>query len=173
MVIIVGGSSHTGKTLLSQRLVKKLGYSYLSLDNLRNSLNLTGDNYERIRFLVWPVAADLIKKAIDNNENLIAEGCFIPYNWKESFTPYYLNQIKCCFLLMSSGYITKNFDKIKEFACVAEKRENDNPDMNRLISCSIFFKEDCLKNGTDFYETDEVFDIEKMEKYVLEGMNEK
>ena len=33
MIILISGSSHTGKTLLAQRLLEKYNYPYLYFDN--------------------------------------------------------------------------------------------------------------------------------------------
>ena len=38
MVILITGASHTGKTLLAQRLVRKYGCSCLSMDLLKMGL---------------------------------------------------------------------------------------------------------------------------------------
>ena len=37
MVILIAGSSHTGKTLLAQRLLEKYKYPYLSIDHLKTT----------------------------------------------------------------------------------------------------------------------------------------
>ena len=40
MVILITGASHTGKTVLAQRLLETFGYSYLSMDRPpENGLN--------------------------------------------------------------------------------------------------------------------------------------
>lgn len=38
MIFLIGGESHTGKTLLAQKLLEKYFYSYLSLDHLKMGL---------------------------------------------------------------------------------------------------------------------------------------
>ena len=42
MVILIAGASHTGKTLLAQRLLEKLHYPYLSFDHLKLCLIRSG-----------------------------------------------------------------------------------------------------------------------------------
>lgn len=42
MVILVSGSTHTGKTLLAQRLLEKYKYPYLSIDHLKMGLIRSG-----------------------------------------------------------------------------------------------------------------------------------
>lgn len=42
MIILIAGASHTGKTLLAQRLLEKYGYPYLSIDHLKMGLIRSG-----------------------------------------------------------------------------------------------------------------------------------
>lgn len=35
MIILITGASHTGKTLLAQRLLERFRFSYLSIDHLK------------------------------------------------------------------------------------------------------------------------------------------
>ena len=44
MVILITGASHTGKTLLAQRLVEKYGYSCCSIDLLKMGLIRSGQH---------------------------------------------------------------------------------------------------------------------------------
>ena len=59
MVILITGASHTGKTLLAQRMLEKYKYPYLSIDHLKMGMILEGavqffrgclpcDNYPKI-----------------------------------------------------------------------------------------------------------------------------
>ena len=48
MVILIAGGSHTGKTLLAQRLLERHHYPYLSIDHLKMGLiSLAHGNCER------------------------------------------------------------------------------------------------------------------------------
>ena len=42
MVILITGASHTGKTLLAQRLLERYRYPYLSMDHLKMGLIRSG-----------------------------------------------------------------------------------------------------------------------------------
>lgn len=42
MIILITGASHTGKTLLAQRLLEKYHYPYLSIDHLKMGLIRSG-----------------------------------------------------------------------------------------------------------------------------------
>ena len=85
MIILISGSTHTGKTNLAQRLLKKYHYPYLSIDHLKMGLirsgkiNLTVEDDELLVPQLWKIIKEIIKTAIENNKNLIIEGCYIPF----------------------------------------------------------------------------------------------
>lgn len=133
MIIIITGASHTGKTALAQRLLEKYKYPYLSIDHLKMGLirsdntdltPLSNDN-ELTEYL-WPIVREMIKTAIENKQNLIVEGCYIPFDWEKDFHEEYLPSIKFYCLVMSENYIRSKFDNIKLFANVIENRLNDS-----------------------------------------------
>lgn len=168
MVILIGGSSHVGKTLLAQKLLEKYKYPYLSLDHLKMGFIRTGkteltvnDDYE-MRYFLWPFAAEMIKTAIENKQNLIVEGCYIPGEWQDSFTDEYRKDIRCVFVVMSEDYIRKNFDALSAYAGVIEQRSAEKLDMERLILCSKGFKNDCLSHEIPCLEISERFDMDEI-----------
>ena len=118
MVILITGSSHTGKTLLAQRLLEKYKFPYLSLDHLKMGLIRSGytdltpeDDWEMVDYL-WPVVREIIKTAIENEQDLIVEGCYVPIGWRKDFDEQYLQHIKFVCLGMTEEYIDKHFDEI-------------------------------------------------------------
>lgn len=131
MIVLITGASHTGKTLLSQKLLEKYNFPYLSIDHLKMGLIRSGntkltatDDFELSEYL-WPIVREMIKTAIENNQNMIIEGCYIPFDWRKDFDFKYLEHIKYYCLVMSENYIRKNFNKIKEYASVIERRLDD------------------------------------------------
>lgn len=132
MIILITGASHTGKTALAQKLLERYKYPYLSIDHLKMGLirsrntELTplSDDNDLTEYL-WPIVCEMIKTAIENNQNLIVEGCYIPFDWEKDFTKEYLDNIRYCCLVMSEGYIRIHFGDIKRYASVIEKRLDD------------------------------------------------
>lgn len=132
MIILITGASHTGKTLLAQRLLEKYSYPYLSIDHLKMGLirsgntNLTpmSDRGALTEYL-WPILREMVKTAIENGQNLIVEGSYIPFNWKIDFEESYLKNIKCVCLVMSEGYIRRHFGDIRKYANAIEQRLDD------------------------------------------------
>ena len=100
MIIFIAGASHTGKTLLAQKLLEKYKYSYLSLDHLKMGLIRSGETHltvyddEKLTPYLWNITKEIIKTAIENNQHLIIEGCYIPFDYKDSFDEDYLKHIK-------------------------------------------------------------------------------
>lgn len=133
MIILIAGASHTGKTALAQRLLEKYGYPYLSIDHLKmglirsgsTELTPTSDDSDLTAYL-WNIVREIIKTAIENKQNLIVEGCYIPFDWSDSFEKEYLDNIRYYCLIMSETYIKKHFDDIKGYADIIESRLDDD-----------------------------------------------
>ena len=100
MIILITGASHTGKTVLAQKLLEKYKYPYLSIDHLKMGLirsgytKLTPEDDNKLTEYLWPVIREMIKTAIENKQNLIVEGCYIPFDWESYFTKEYHDNIR-------------------------------------------------------------------------------
>ena len=114
---------------MAQRLLEKYHYPYLSIDHLKMGLirsgntNLTpmSDDADLTAYL-WPIVREMVKTAIENQQNLIVEGCYIPFDWEKDFEQEYLEHIRYYCLIMSERYIRNHFDDIKKYASVIENR---------------------------------------------------
>lgn len=133
MVILIYGASHTGKTKLAQELLEKYKCPYLSIDHLKMGLIRSGqtelsalsNDISLTRYL-WPIVREIIKTAIENNQNLIVEGCYIPFDWKKDFSDGYIDNIHYVCLVFSERYIRNHFKDIKKYASVIEDRADDS-----------------------------------------------
>lgn len=131
MIILITGASHTGKTLLAQKLLEKYHYPYLSMDHVKMGLirsgntTLTPNDDEQMTDYLWPIIREIIKTAVENEQDLIVEGCYVPADWEKDFSPAYREQIRFCCLVMTEDYILRHFDKIKSHASVIERRVDD------------------------------------------------
>ena len=118
MIILITGASHTGKTLLAQRMLEKYKYPYLSIDHLKMGLirsgytTLTSEDDDALTDYLWPVIREMIKTAVENEQNLIVEGCYIPSDWRTDFDEWYLPFIRFICLAMTEEYIDHHFDEI-------------------------------------------------------------
>ena len=131
MIVLITGASHTGKTMLAQKILEKYHFPYFSIDHLKMGLirsgytNLTPEDDDKLQTYLWPIVREMIKTAIENRQNLVVEGGYIPFGWEESFPPDYLKEIRYYCLVMSSRYIENHFSDIKRYACEVEKRVDD------------------------------------------------
>ena len=133
MIILITGASHTGKTALAQKLLEKYNYPYLSIDHLKMGLIRSGNTTltpmsedSDLTAYLWPIVREMIKTAVENKQNLIVEGCYIPFDWAKDFEPEYLENIRYYCLVMSEKYITNHFDDIKNYASIIENRLDDS-----------------------------------------------
>lgn len=154
MIIIITGASHTGKTYLAQRMLEKYHYPYLSIDHLKMGLirsgctGLTPENDIALTDYLFPIVKELIKTAIENKQNLIVEGCYIPFNWKCHFEKFYLKQIRFICLAMTDKYIEKNFDKIVKYESIIENRFIDtNCTIDKIKIDNKFYLDNFMKAG--------------------------
>ncbi len=132
MIVLITGASHTGKTALAQKLLEKYQYPYFSIDHLKMGLIRSGnteltpvsDDKDLTRYL-WPIVREIVKTAIENKQNLIVEGCYIPFDWQKSFEREYLKDIRYYCLVMSEDYIRNHISDIQKYANVIENRSDD------------------------------------------------
>ena len=167
MILLIAGPSHTGKTALAQRLLEKYQYPYLSIDHLKmglirsgqTHLTPTSDDSELTSYL-WGIVREIIKTAIENGQNLIVEGCYIPFDWKKDFEPPYLAQIRYCCLVMSEGYIRNHFADIRGYANVIEHRLADECTMEALVKENKRTLEAVTANKLDYILIDDSYEID-------------
>ena len=140
MIILIAGDTRTGKTVLAQKLLEKYSYPYVSIDHLKMGLIRSGRCHlspdsedEELTQYLWPIIREIIKTNIENGQNLIIEGCYIPFGWEKDFSPRYREQIKYICLIFSKQYIETRFEDILAFENAIEKRLPGNPDKDRMI----------------------------------------
>ena len=167
MIILITGASHTGKTALAQKLLEKYKYPYLSIDHLKMGLirsgntNLTPCDDEKLTDYLWPIVCEIIKTAVENKQNLIVEGCYIPFDWAKDFDKEYLDNIKYICLVMSKKYIQTHFDDIKKYANVIENRLNDEDcTMESVLKDNAQFLESAQKHNVNYVLIDDEYEIE-------------
>ena len=168
MIILIAGNTHTGKTNLAQKLLEKYKYPYMSIDHLKmglirsNNTNLTPlSNDSDLTFYLWPIIREIIKTAIENNQNMIIEGCYIPFDWKKDFDITYLNNIKYYCLIMSRNYIINNFDNIIKYENVIEKRLPDcDISIETLIKDNNYYLDNVKKYNLNYILIDDKYEID-------------
>ena len=132
MVVLITGASHAGKTVLAQKMLEKYKFPYLSIDHLKMGLIRSGNTEltplddDKLTLYLWPIVREMIKTVIENNQNLVVEGCYVPYNWRKDFYESYLKNIKFICLALSEVYIDRHFEDIKKHSSDVEERLDDS-----------------------------------------------
>ena len=168
MIVLITGASHTGKTVLAQKLLEKYKYPYLSIDHLKMGLirskntTLTPmSDEDALTDYLWPIVCEMVKTAIENKQNLIVEGCYIPFDWFKDFEPEYLDDIKYYCLFMRDKYIKNHFGDIKKYASVVEERLNDEDcTLESVLEDNEKVLEQCKKYKVDYVLIDDEYKVE-------------
>lgn len=163
MILLIAGASHTGKTLLAQKILEKTGYPYLSIDHLKMGLirskntDLTPESSDRaLTDYLWPIVREIIKTAIENSQNLVIEGCYIPFDWEKDFDGRYISHIKYCCLVMSEQYIKTHYHDIIKYENAIEMRRSDYI-AQELIRDNKEALEMCRLHGVNYLFIDSVY----------------
>jgi len=183
MVILIAGASYVGKTLLAQKLLEIYKMPYLSIDHLKMGLYRSGFDYgftpeseeEIITEKLWSIIKGIIMTNIENDQNIIIEGCYFP-ELINDLDKEYLYKTIFLYIIFSEQYIKKNLsDKIIGNRSIIENRIYDFEGTNEFIKKYILVnknnKEKCIRNGIKYFEIEE--DYEKEIKNVYEWIEEK
>lgn len=167
MIVLITGASHTGKTVLAQKLLEKYKYPYFSIDHLKMGLirsgytKLTPEDDDKLTEYLWPIVSEIIKTAIENKQNLIIEGYYIPFDWANDFAKEYLDHIRYYCLVMSENYIKNNFDSIKKYASAVENRIDDEwCTMDSVLEDNAQFFTSAKKHNVNIVFIDDSYEID-------------
>ena len=151
MIILIAGDTHTGKTILAQKLLEKYKYPYLSIDHLKMGLIRSGQcklsadsNDMELTNYLWPIVREMIKTCIENSQNMIIEGCYIPFDWEKDFTNEYMKQIQYICLIFSQEYIKHNFQNILKYENIIEKRQSTDLIFEDISKTNKYNLEQCI-----------------------------
>lgn len=169
MILLIAGASHTGKTLLSQKLLEKFHYPYLSLDHLKmgfirsGNTTLTVEDDDKMTAYLWTITKEIIKTAIENKQNLIVEGVYLPFDWKDSFDHSYLAFIEYYCLIFTKDYINRHFSTIQQHANAIEQRIDDSDQTKELlINDNQFNLEMCKTFNCNYILIEDNYNIQEM-----------
>ena len=165
MVILIGGASHTGKTLLAQRMIERYNFPCLSIDLVKMGLirsgvtSLTPIDDTGLKPYLWNIVKEIIKTAVENGQNLIVEGAYIPCDWHKYFNQKYRNDIRAYFLIMSANYIKRHWPEIISHACDIEYRRSDDFSAYNALSENAENLALCKKYGANIIFIDGKYNV--------------
>ena len=161
MIILIAGDTHTGKTLLAQRLLERYKYPYLSIDHLKMGLIRSGQcklsadsNTAELTEYLWPIVREMITTCLENSQNLIVEGCYIPFGWEKDFSLEDLRQIKYVCL------IETHFDDILRFEKIIEKRLSSDVILGEIIKTNEYNLEQCVSRNYNHILINDTYQID-------------
>ena len=167
MIILISGASHAGKTLLAKKMVEKYHYPAFSIDHLKMGLIRSGNTSltplspdEDLTAYLWPIVREMIRTAIENEQNLIVEGCYIPVDWKKEFSPEEQKEIRSYLLIMSENYIRTRFADITAYASVIEKRICDDFTLEDALTDNERLLSEAKKYGAEYILIDKEYRID-------------
>ena len=185
MVILIGGVSCTGKTVLAQRLLEKYKIPYLSIDHIKMGL-IRGNKYcdfsatdsdDELTGKLWPIVKGIIMTNIENEQHIIIEGCYIPPEHIRDFEPEYLEQIIALYIGFSKSYLKKHFTSgiIEHISEIEQKDCDDYINLDNFIKLHTQLKELCNKNNATFFEIDDDYigEINSVYKWIDEQVKSK
>ena len=132
MIFLIKGATHTGKTVVAKKLIERYSYPALSIDHLKMGLIRSGNtaltpyNDAELTEYLWPIVREMIKTAIENRQELIVEGCYVPFDWRRDFGERYLREIRFVCLAMTEKYIDAHMGDIRAYASQIEARLDDS-----------------------------------------------
>lgn len=167
MILLIGGSSHTGKTLLAQKLLERDHFPYLSLDHLKMGLirsghcSLTAQSTDQeLTGYLWPIAVEIIRTAVENKQNLIVEGCYIPFDYRRYFRHEEAKEIRYLCLIFSQKYIEAHYDDILQYANVIEHRLCEESSKEGLIEENAYHLAMCKAHGLEYLLFEEEYQLQ-------------
>lgn len=185
MVILIGGPSCVGKTTMAQRLLERYHITYLSIDHVKMGIYRTNPNCgftpmdpdEKVSEYVWPIIREIIKTNIENDQNIIIEGCYLPTNEVGAFEEEYQRFIVSFYLIFSEEYLNNHFvDGILDHRSEVEYKDIDeymwSPTFREAHRIQ---KERCIIDGQKFFEVskDYTSELELAYQWVDERIQEK
>ncbi len=162
MIIIIGGESMTGKTLMAQKLLETYKIPYLSADHLKmglfradNNCGFTPDDYnEIIEEKLWPILKGIIETNIENEQSLIIEGCYISPRRVNEFAADCRKHIIPVFMGFSNEYLENNFASgvLKHRSIIERRTEAEERKLGWFIEANEKIKKQCAMNGIRYFE---------------------
>ena len=121
---------------------------------------LTPYDDDKLTAYLWNILKEMIKTAIENGQNLIIEGCYIPFDWQDSFDADYLSQIKYICLVMSESYINSHFSDIVSNGNIIEKRLSNDINIEEIKQDNQEYLSGCISYRLDYFLIDGEYNLE-------------
>lgn len=175
MIILIGGESHTGKTILAQKLMEIYKIPYTSIDHIKMGMYrgyrdcgyTPTDSDDTISKKIWPVINGIIQTCIENCQDIILEGCYLPH---EQVKEIMIDDIIPLYLCFSESYIINNYINIINFENIIEKRMSSGDfDLDAYIKSNNDIRIKCENYSLPCFDIDQNYDKEIVKVYDYVG----
>lgn len=175
MVILIGGVSCTGKTTMAQRILEKYHIPYLSIDHVKMGI-FRGSRYcdftpedsdDELNEKLWPIIKGIIMTNIENDQNIIIEGCYLPTDRVLDFEDDYRNQIIPLYIGFSEEYIKAHI----EDGILSHRSETEYKELDDYMNKDLFIKEHkkqkerCTADNLMYFEVTEDYTKDLLRAY--------
>ena len=121
---------------------------------------LTVEDDEELTQYLWKIIKEMIKTNIENKQNIIIEGCYIPFDWKKDFEEEYVKEIQYICLIMTEEYIKNNYQDIIKYENIIEQRkQQESIDIENLIEENKYNLNMCEKYKSRYILINDKYDI--------------
>ena len=121
---------------------------------------LTVEDDEELTQYLWKIIKEMIKTNIENKQNIIIEGCYIPFDWKKDFEEEYVKEIQYICLIMTEEYIKNNYQDIIKYENIIEQRkQQESIDIENLIEENKYKLNMCEKYKNRYILINDKYDI--------------
>ena len=123
--------------------------------------DLTVEQDDELTALMWPIVREMIKTAIENEQHLVIEGCYLPFDWRKDFGEEYLPHIRFVCLVMTEGYLRSHISDVHQYASVVENREEEPKlDLKELIRDNAVNLAKCREHGCEVILIDGEYQVD-------------
>ena len=121
---------------------------------------LTVEDDEELTQYLWKIIKEMIKTNIENKQNIIIEGRYIPFDWKKDFEEEYVKEIQYICLIMTEEYIKNNYQDIIKYENIIEQRkQQESIDIENLIEENKYNLNMCEKYKNRYILINDKYDI--------------
>lgn len=159
MIILIGGTSCTGKTRLAKILMRQFAIPYFSLDILmmgiyrsNHDCGFCPDNPDHsVAEKMWPIVREMIKTDVENGRNQIYEGVQIRPDFLAELASEYSKSTRSFFITFSESYIRTGYNEIIKHRTTVETR-NDWPCLEEMLESNQKLTRECRIHGCETLE---------------------
>ena len=167
MLYLIGGAARTGKTILSQRLLKERSIPYFCLDYLISAIDRTLHNIpsREAAIKIWPNLEEMLRNIVEVGSDYIIEGDKLLPEHVSNLIKDYPDQIISCFLGYPSADPQKKINEIQQYPghindWTKNSTESELRDLvTEMLDYSRFLQSECSRYNLPYFNTSENFSI--------------